>query len=88
MSVFRSLLMASKKLIPDEYQRVEYIQSNGESTDTDIGDAIEFDNKELALTMCEFLNRRNASRNNYKVMCIKTTIEEVVEETIENERKE
>lgn len=29
MSVFRSLLMASEKLIPDKYQRVEYIQSNG-----------------------------------------------------------
>ena len=58
---------------------VEYINRNNESTDTDMGDAIEFDNKEVALSICEFLNRRNASRNSYKVMCIKTTIEEEVE---------
>ena len=58
---------------------VEYINRNNESTDTDMGDAIEFDNKEVALSICEFLNRRNTNRNSYKVMCIKTTIEEEVE---------
>ena len=58
---------------------VEYINRSGESTDSDMGDAIEFDNKELALTVCEFLNRRGSRNYHYKVMCIKTTIEEVVE---------
>ena len=58
---------------------VEYINRNGESTDADMGDAIDFDTKELALSVCDFLNRRNARNYAYKVMCVKTVIEEEVE---------
>lgn len=43
---------------------------------TDIGDAIEFDELKVALEMMKYLNRR---RNNYnfKILCVRTTIEEV-----------
>ena len=64
---------------PTSKKYVENIYRTSEGTDTDIGDAIEFDTKETALAVCEFLNRRNALRNRYKVMCIRTTIEEDVE---------
>ena len=56
---------------------VENIYRNSIGTDIDVGDAIEFDNRELALKMAEYLNKRD--RNKFKVICIKTTIEEVVE---------
>lgn len=69
---------------PTSKKYVEYINRNGETTDNDMGDAIEFDGDELALMICEFLNRRNCHRNNYKVMRIKTIIEEDIEQT--NER--
>ena len=57
---------------------IETIYRNSTSTDTDMGDAIEFDDKETALKVADYLNKRD-SVNKYKVMCIKTTIEEVVE---------
>lgn len=47
------------------------------SEDNDIGEAIEFDNKELALLLADFLNKRENEK--YKVMLVKTTMEEVVE---------
>jgi hypothetical protein len=57
---------------------IETIYRNSTSTDTDMGDAIEFDDKETALKVADYLNKRD-SVSKYKVMCIKTTIEEVVE---------
>ena len=57
---------------------VEYIQRNSCTHDTDMGDAIEFDDKETTLKVADYLNKRQKSYT-YKVMCIKTTIEEVVE---------
>ena len=53
------------------------IYRNSVSTDSDIGDALELPTKSLALDLCDFLNKRGNVK--YKVMCIKTTIEEVVE---------
>ena len=57
---------------------VHYIYRNSVSDSEDIGDAIEFDSKELSLMLMEYLNKREGTTK-YKVMCIKTTIEEVVE---------
>lgn len=57
------------------YLRVIYRTSN--NNDDDIGEAIEFDNKELALMLADYLNERDGEK--YKVMLVKTTIEEVVE---------
>lgn len=57
---------------------VEYIQRNSCQHDTDMGDAIEFDDKDTALKVAEYLNKRQHSYK-YLVMCIKTSIEEVVE---------
>lgn len=56
---------------------VEYIYRTSVSTDTDMGDAIEFDDKDTALKVAEYLNKRDGVTK-YKVMCIKTTIEEEV----------
>lgn len=58
-------------------QYVETIYRTYESLDKDMGDAIEFPTKELALLVCDFLRKR--SQKDYKVMLIKTTIEEEVE---------
>lgn len=63
--------MTSKKYIGTIYR-------NTISTNTDMGDAIEFLDKETALKVAEYLNKRD-SVSKYKVMCIKTTIEEVTE---------
>lgn len=64
------------KLTNDEERRyVEYIYRNSVSTDTDRGDAIEFDDKELALNVCAYLNRR--TNDNYKVVKISTVMETV-----------
>lgn len=60
---------------PTSKKYVEYINRSGESVDSDIGDAIEFDDKELAIDTKDYLIRRGATRQ-YKVMCIKTMIEE------------
>ena len=57
---------------------VEYIYRNSVSNDTDMGDAIEFDDKETALKIRDYLNRREGTTK-YKVVCIKTMVEEVVE---------
>lgn len=57
---------------------IESIYRNSLSTDTDMGDAIEFGDKDTALKVAEYLNKRDGVTK-YKVMCIKTTIEEVIE---------
>ena len=57
------------------YLRTIYRTSN--NNDDDIGEAIEFDNKELALLLANYINERDGEK--YKVMRVKTTIEEVVE---------
>lgn len=56
---------------------LETIYRNSVSTDVDMGDALELPTKSLALDLCEYLNKRENEK--YKVMCVKTTIEEVVE---------
>lgn len=57
---------------------IETIYRNSLSSDTDMGDAIEFEDKETALKIADYLNKRDGVTK-YKVMCVKTTIEEVVE---------
>lgn len=60
----------------------EYIATiyrNSKSTTTDMGDGIEFEDKETALKVKDYLNKREGTTK-YKVMCIKTTIDEEVEE--------
>lgn len=69
--VYYNETSTSKKYIISIYR-------NSLSTSTDMGDAIEFNDKDTALKVAEYLNKRD-SVNKYKVMCIKTTIEEVVE---------
>lgn len=56
---------------------IQTIYRNTTCESSDMGDALELPNKELALGLCDYLNDRNSEK--YKVMCIKTTIEEVVE---------
>lgn len=53
---------------------IEYIYRTSVSTDKDIGDAIEFDDKETALLVAKYLNNREGTTK-YKVMVIKTTCE-------------
>lgn len=53
---------------------VEYIYRTSVSYDKDIGDAIEFDNKRLALDVARYLEKR-AGNVVYKVLAIKTTME-------------
>ena len=54
------------------------IYRNSKSTSEDIGSAIEVTDKNTALTIKNLLNSREETKK-YKVMCIKTTIEEEVE---------
>lgn len=56
---------------------IQTIYRNSTSESSDMGDALELPNKELALGLCYYLNDRDSEK--YKVMGIKTTIEEVVE---------
>ena len=53
------------------------IYRNNTSESSDIGDAIEFGNKELALQMKDYLSDREKEK--YKVLCVKTIIDEEVE---------
>jgi hypothetical protein len=53
------------------------IYRNSKSAYTDIGEAIEFDDKETAIMVKDYMNKREGTTK-YKVMCIKTTIEEEV----------
>ena len=48
------------------------------NTSGDMGDAIEFNDKEIALMLAKSLSKRD--RENYRVLSITTTIEEVMEE--------
>lgn len=56
---------------------LSYIYRNSISKNEDIGDAIEFETKEQALVIKDYLNKRE-EKSVYRVMCIKTTIEEEV----------
>lgn len=59
----------------------EYISTiyrNSKSTTTDMGNAIEFNDKETAILIKKYLNQREGTTK-YKVMCIKTTIDEEVD---------
>lgn len=56
---------------------IQTIYRSDTSESVDVGNAIEFSNKELALKICEYLNERENEK--YKVMLIKTTIIEEVE---------
>lgn len=55
---------------------IETIYRNSVNDDSDIGDAIEFYDKETAQKVAEYLNKRK-SVSKFKVMCIKTTFEEI-----------
>lgn len=68
--IYRIEGTSSKKYIYTIYR-------NSTSESSDIGNAIEFENKELALSMKDYLSNRE--KENYKVLCIKTTIDEEVE---------
>lgn len=57
---------------------VHCIYRGSVSDSKDIGSAIEFDDKETALKVKDYLNRREGTTK-YKVVCIKTSIEDVVE---------
>lgn len=62
---------SSKKFIQSIYR-------NSTNKSTDIGDAIEFVNDEQAMTMAEYLSRRE--KEDFYVMCIETTITVLGEE--------
>lgn len=62
----------------DSKKFVYSIGRNSNSHSTDIGDAIELNDKETALRVKEYINAREGVTK-YRVMCIKTTTEEVVE---------
>ena len=47
------------------------------SNSSDIGDALEFEDKETALNICKYVNERKDTSYTYKVLSIKTVIEEV-----------
>ena len=59
-------------------QYISTIYRNSKSSTTDMGDAIEFEDKETALKVKDYLNEREHVTK-YRVMCIKTTVEENVE---------
>lgn len=63
---------------PTSRKYLTYFYRNSVSDTKDIGDAIEFDEKQTALNLSEYLKRREKT-NKYKVLCVKTTIEEVTE---------
>lgn len=55
---------------------IETIYRNSVIDDSDIGDAIEFYDKETAQKVAKYLNKRK-SVSKFKVMCIKNTFEEI-----------
>lgn len=60
----------------DSKKFVYNVGRTSNSHSTDVGDAIEFDNKETALRVRDYINSRDGVTK-YRVMCIKTTTEEV-----------
>ena len=56
---------------------IQTIYRNSTNESSDMGDALELPTKSLALDLCDYLNERESEK--FKVMCVKTTIEEVVE---------
>lgn len=63
---------------PTSRKYVSYLYRNSISDTKDIGSAIEFDDKQTVINVCAYLNRRERVTK-YKSLCIKTTIEEVIE---------
>lgn len=47
------------------------------SHSSDIGEALEFEDKETALNICKYVNERKDSSYTYKVLLVKTVIEEI-----------
>ena len=68
--IFKNEGTSNKKFVQTIYRA-----STSESSD--MGDALELSNKELALQLCEYLNERENEK--YRVMSISVTLEEVVE---------
>ena len=68
--IYKSEGTASKKYLQTIYR-------NSTSVSSDIGDAIEYNDKELAINTSKYLSVRE--KENYKVMSITTTIEEVID---------
>ena len=66
-----------KEISETNREYVYYIQRNSVSFDKDIGDAIEFTNKELALSMATYLENRSTANIKLKVLSIKTTYETI-----------
>ena len=63
-----------------ENEKIQYLSAiyrTSTSTTTDIGDALEFTNKEVALAICNELNERQYTGYTFKVLAIKTVIEEI-----------
>lgn len=56
-----------------KYLSIIYRNSTSESKD--IGSAIEFEKKEIAIGIANYLKKRE--RQEYRVLCIKTTFEEI-----------
>lgn len=69
-----------KKTSETNREYVYYIQRNSTSTSDDIGNAIEFDNKELALSMAKFLTNRDNNNRKYYVLSMVTTIDVIESE--------
>lgn len=61
----------------DARRYLETIYRNNESVDEDIGEAIEFTNKNVALNVADYLNNRKSCSYEYKVLSVKTIVEEV-----------
>lgn len=51
------------------------IYRNSTSESKDIGSAIEFEKKEIAIGIANYLTKRE--KQEYRVLCIKTTFEEI-----------
>lgn len=56
---------------------IQTIYRNSTSESSDMGDALELPDKELALKLCDYLNNRENEK--FKVMSISITFEECVE---------
>lgn len=63
---------------PTSKKYVYTIYRNSINDSTDIGDAIEFYDRETAIAVKNYLNMREGTTK-YKVMCIKTIVDEDVE---------
>ena len=69
-----------KKTSETNREYVYYIQRNSASTSSDLGDAIEFDSKELALMIAKYLTNRTNDNKKYYVLSMVTKIDVLEEE--------